>query len=681
MANKIYKTGTPAPYGAPTLGAPNPTQPVAGKKQSGTLNATVAPVGSSILGPAYPKVSPQTTATPRKIPNPTQPSYVNATNTTTIVPNYYDYQFATLGNLAVFDASGYYHTISGTLPNQTISKRLFGIHLHDPKLTTISSTFPIGSWRTHDSYTEWNSLNPTQGIDPTSWDWSTLDAVANTAVAHDIDVLYTMGITPTWAAKRPHENGPYGFGTSSEPNDIGTWYTYVKAVAQRYKGKIKYYEFWNEAFYCDGLIYNGAIGGMITGDADSGTKYFYLGNKSLSPTIPNGSTFTINGVTVTTGATTTVAAMVSSINAASIPGVTAVSSGGGLITFKLTVSATTKGQYYSMTMVDGTNTPLALCGITAQDYIYNAPFYSGNIQSMYALVSNAITTISSIDPAAQFVMPSGTGDVGHMRNYLGACNSTLYPMASNPYLLSYPYGQTGTGSTGYLSSNIANYHFYTFKPDSLPLVGGESQDVMKYLSEDLGTALFSQSNFNQKVSWETWITEFGWINIGPNSAATQDGSAAYDLDQLAINCVKYYSILTQLGITRGFLYAADRGSDDNSNVIRLLINLDGTPTRAGLGWTQLARWLVGATPAGFTTVNSNVWALRYVRGSDVAWIVWNVTATYENSNIYLLSWPGAVQYETLFNNTPTLVNGPVPIGRYPILLQASSITWGTNWAQ
>jgi len=92
----------------------------------------------------------------------------------------------------------------------------------------------------------------------------------------------------------------------------------------------------------------------------------------LNPTIPANSTFSINGNTVTTGSTTTVAALAASINTAAIPGVFAAAPNGYLQIF-LTSAADGHG---NALFLDGTNTPLALCGYPT-GYTNSLSFFYG----------------------------------------------------------------------------------------------------------------------------------------------------------------------------------------------------------------------------------------------------------------------------------------------------------------
>ncbi len=60
------------------------------------------------------------------------------------------------------------------------------------------------------------------------------------------EILWVHGSTPAWAALDPEAPGLYGPGTSSAP-DQQAYLTFLREVAQRYRGRITSYQVWNEA--------------------------------------------------------------------------------------------------------------------------------------------------------------------------------------------------------------------------------------------------------------------------------------------------------------------------------------------------------------------------------------------------------------------------------------------------
>ncbi len=138
-------------------------------------------------------------------------------------------------------------TRTATLSNTPIARSLFGMHIGNPDKIPWP-TVPFASWRLWDvagsaGLTFWPHLEPQQG----KWDFRTLDDCVELAQRHGVELVYTLGMTPKWAAVRPNDGSAYGDGpTPSEPKNMDDWRNYVKTVANRYKGKIRYYEIWNE---------------------------------------------------------------------------------------------------------------------------------------------------------------------------------------------------------------------------------------------------------------------------------------------------------------------------------------------------------------------------------------------------------------------------------------------------
>lgn len=119
----------------------------------------------------------------------------------------------------------------------------FGTHQNWPGLSTAVV-------RLHDSGTTWRDLQPSGN----TWDFTTgggkrLDMYVDYITRNGGQVLYTMGQTPTWASSTPTVTGKYGAGSSGAPSDMQTWRGYVRTLANRYKGRIRYWELWNEPDY------------------------------------------------------------------------------------------------------------------------------------------------------------------------------------------------------------------------------------------------------------------------------------------------------------------------------------------------------------------------------------------------------------------------------------------------
>lgn len=114
------------------------------------------------------------------------------------------------------------------------------------------NTAKLSGIRLWDDSVKWGQVNPSFGV----YDWSELDGWISKAQSAGLDVLYTFGDTPAYATTIPLGNGcaapgPYSCGVPKDVNADGTgtdnyFKTYVTAVVTRYKGRIAYYEFWNE---------------------------------------------------------------------------------------------------------------------------------------------------------------------------------------------------------------------------------------------------------------------------------------------------------------------------------------------------------------------------------------------------------------------------------------------------
>src|SRR5579872_1714116 len=103
-----------------------------------------------------------------------------------------------------------------------------------------------------DSAVPWTVLNPAADL----YDWRFLDIWMNHAAANNVDLLYTFGDTPQWASSVPNDwycaDPP---GTCDPPSDLnpdgtGTnehFKTFVRAIATHVRGRIHYWEVWDEA--------------------------------------------------------------------------------------------------------------------------------------------------------------------------------------------------------------------------------------------------------------------------------------------------------------------------------------------------------------------------------------------------------------------------------------------------
>ena len=145
-------------------------------------------------------------------------------------------------------------------PDDIVPSTFFGMHIHFLATGTPWPTISFGTLRLWDADVIWPSLEPNKG----EWHFEKLDTNVNLTEAHNVEILMTLGQSPTWASARPAETFPktYNTGSAAEPANIEDWKNYVRTVATRYKGRIRYYEIWNEPNLSN--FYSGTVDQMVT---------------------------------------------------------------------------------------------------------------------------------------------------------------------------------------------------------------------------------------------------------------------------------------------------------------------------------------------------------------------------------------------------------------------------------
>jgi hypothetical protein len=147
---------------------------------------------------------------------------------------------------------------------------------------SVSESFPPVGFKTlrlWDAAVNWASLEPQKG----QWDFSLLDRFVNEAQARSMDVVLTLGQSPTWASARPGDVSYNGQGAPAEPRNIQDWRDYVSTIATRYRGKIKFFEIWNEPN--DPNFFSGSVPKMVelTDEAAAILKSVDASNTVISP--------------------------------------------------------------------------------------------------------------------------------------------------------------------------------------------------------------------------------------------------------------------------------------------------------------------------------------------------------------------------------------------------------------
>src|SRR6266568_1613684 len=127
-------------------------------------------------------------------------------------------------------------------PDDVMTIKLFGMHIHHPTASTLGRAPAFGTWRLWDAHVAWPNLEPERE----KWNFATLDSYVDLAEKRGIEILLPLGLSPRWASARQDEPSGYAPGYAAEPKNLDDWRDYVRTVATRYKGRIHCYEIWNE---------------------------------------------------------------------------------------------------------------------------------------------------------------------------------------------------------------------------------------------------------------------------------------------------------------------------------------------------------------------------------------------------------------------------------------------------
>ncbi len=109
----------------------------------------------------------------------------------------------------------------------------YGINAHVPDSKTLQLIKAAGIQLIRIDI-NWYEVEPKKGL----YDWSRIDAVVAQAKKLGLEILGLLAYTPSWA------NG--GKGINYPPDNVEDWKRFVKAAVTRYRGKIKYWNLWNE---------------------------------------------------------------------------------------------------------------------------------------------------------------------------------------------------------------------------------------------------------------------------------------------------------------------------------------------------------------------------------------------------------------------------------------------------
>jgi hypothetical protein len=130
-----------------------------------------------------------------------------------------------------------------------VPREYFGLHIHRAFSTTPWPPVPFGSWRLWDAKVHWPQVETAKN----RFDWTILDREVDLAEKHHVDLLLPFGFTPDWASASPAQTALSRFHPGGGRHevvgdiaDLEDWRNYIRTQALRYKGRIQYYEIWNE---------------------------------------------------------------------------------------------------------------------------------------------------------------------------------------------------------------------------------------------------------------------------------------------------------------------------------------------------------------------------------------------------------------------------------------------------
>ena len=89
---------------------------------------------------------------------------------------------------------------------------------------------------------EWGGLQPARDV----WNWERMDFLVNLYSALGIEHQAMFAFTAKWAAPLEAQQSRNWLDWNRCAPDLDAWRTYVRTMAERYRGRIRYWEVWNE---------------------------------------------------------------------------------------------------------------------------------------------------------------------------------------------------------------------------------------------------------------------------------------------------------------------------------------------------------------------------------------------------------------------------------------------------
>jgi hypothetical protein len=276
-----------------------------------------------------------------------------------------------------------------------------------------------------------------------------------------------------------------------------------------------------------------------------------------------------------------------------------------------------------------------------------SPSWSGTYEELVELARNAYQIIKSIDPDAIVLTPATVGGVAYQPR--DSPMSGVDEVWIERYLM----------SGGRLYADAANWHGYLMRTAQAPYRMPEDAQSQCHIdswnySQNCSGSILDQIDTLREVLDRNGMKDKPIIN----SEGSWGNLAGLDPSARAAWLARYYLLQAGRGIQRVYWYGWNFGPWGPMNTDDDRLNM------AGIAYSQIYRWLVGATvDPCLVEENQTTWTCHIARsGGYEAVAVWDTSG----DGLY---YPDAkyVRYADLAGNVDGFADG-VQIGSEPILL-------------
>jgi hypothetical protein len=216
-----------------------------------------------------------------------------------------------------------------------------------------------------------------------------------------------------------------------------------------------------------------------------------------------------------------------------------------------------------------------------------------------------------------------------------------------------------SGIPGGTFSDVIGFHGYVGTTPNSGLCPNP-EEVTTVLN-DLNGALPSSE------AGKPWFnTEGGW------SKASDEGFT--DPDRQAAFLARYFLVQKSLGVDRVYWYRWDSTSTYGG----ALWTSSAGPTQAADAWSEVNKWIVGATVSSACTANGSVWSCGYTRsGGYQALAVWDASQDCSNGSCSTKNYTVPSGYNQFLDltgkMTSTSTGSTIQIAAKPILLENGTL--------